>query len=218
MISTWNSWSCILPNFEYCCLKHSCNHIQSTTIGLNDSYHNQASTVRVKQNLWTFATSGKLCVSNQSFVLNKWASASSSGWPENSGLKYVQFNCGCTVFGIWAGGAGGNAGFGKWAGGLCGCIGAGTCAGGVCCCIGSGTWAGMAGGETGSGTSAGGSGTGSYCACCAASCPCCSWGAGCGGAGVVVFALGLHTVGGISAGGPLCAIVASVFTDLFQFL
>ena len=38
--------------------------------------------------------SGKSCVSIQSFVLSKWASASSSGLPANLGLKWDQFNCG----------------------------------------------------------------------------------------------------------------------------
>ena len=72
---------------------------QSTTIGFNDSYHNLASPVRVKQNLCPFATSGKLWVSIQSFVLKRWASAPSSGLPEDFGLKYDQFNwglLGCT--------------------------------------------------------------------------------------------------------------------------
>ena len=40
-----------LPNFEYCCLNCSCNPVQSTTLCLNNSYHNLASPVRVKQNL-----------------------------------------------------------------------------------------------------------------------------------------------------------------------
>ena len=93
-------------------LKHSCNPVQSTTTGLNDSYHNLTSLVRVKQNLCTFATPRKLCVSIQSFVLNRCASTSSSGFPENSGLKYDHFNCVCTGLGIWAGEAGGNAGLG----------------------------------------------------------------------------------------------------------
>ena len=77
------------------------NPVQSTTIGLNDLYHNLASLVRVKQNLCTFATSGKLWVSIQPIVLKRWASASSSGLPE--------FNWGCTGFGTWAGGDGGGS-------------------------------------------------------------------------------------------------------------
>ena len=55
---------------------------------------NLASPVRVKQNLCTFASCGKLWVSIQLLVLNKCAMASSSGLPENSGLKYDQLNCG----------------------------------------------------------------------------------------------------------------------------
>ena len=37
--------------------------------------------------------SRKWCAFIQSLVLSKWASASSSGFPENSGLKCDQFNC-----------------------------------------------------------------------------------------------------------------------------
>ena len=152
-LHTWNSCSCVLPNFEYCCLKCSGNPIQSTIIGLNDSYHNPVSLVRVKQNLCTFATSVKLCVSIQSFVLNKWASTSSSGLPENSGLKYDQFNCGCIWLGIWAGGAGGNIGLDMCVGWFCGCIGSSTWTGGACGCTGPGTWAGGLSGGTWFGTS-----------------------------------------------------------------
>ena len=76
-------------------------------MGLRDSYHNLASPVRVKQNLCTFASCGKLWVSIQSLVFNKCAMAFSSGLHENSGLKYDQLNCG------------------TWNGGFCGCIGLG---------------------------------------------------------------------------------------------
>ena len=113
----------MLPNFEYCCLKCSWNPVKSTSIGLKVSYHNLASPVRVKQNLCTSASYGKLCVSIQSFILNKCAIASSSGLPENSGLKYDQFNCG-----IFVGRACGCIGLGGLAGGLSGCI--GICGGG----------------------------------------------------------------------------------------
>ena len=78
-LHTWNNCSHVLPNFEYCCLKHSCIPVQSTSIGLKVSYHNPASPVRVKQNLCTFASSGKLCVSIQSVVLNKCSITTSSG-------------------------------------------------------------------------------------------------------------------------------------------
>ena len=194
-----------MPNFEYCCLKHSCNPVQSTTIGLNDSHHILTSPTRVKENLYTFATSGKLCVSIQSFVLNRCASKSSSRLPENFGLKYDQFNWGCTGFGIWTGGAGGHIGLGTSTGGFCGCIGSSTWAGGLGN-IGSSTGArGFCGvGGTGFGTWSGGNG---------ASGSSRGWGAGCWGVGIAAFA-GLHTVGSFGAGGPLSAIVASVFTDL----
>ena len=89
--------------------------------------------------LCTFATSGKLWVSLQSFVLKRWASASSSGLPENSGLKYDQFNCGCTGFGTWVRGAGGCTGFSTWAGeGGDGsfCIGSAFCTASCPCCPG----------------------------------------------------------------------------------
>ena len=81
----------------------------------------------VKQNLCTFASSGKLCGSIQSLVLNKCAITSSSGLPENSGLKYDHLNCG-----ICAGGACGCIGLGGFSGELGGCFGLGTCAGGPC--------------------------------------------------------------------------------------
>ena len=96
-----------------------------------------------------------------------------------------------------------------WSGGLCGCIRSGH--------IRSGTWAGGAGDGTWSVISAGGGDAGSCCTHCAASCSCCSWGKGCGGAGDVVFK-GLCAVGSFSAGGPLSIIVASVFTDLVMHL
>ena len=54
---------------------------------------------------------------------------SSSGLPENSGLKYDQLNCG-----ICPGGACGCIGLGGFAGGLGGCIGA--CSGGFGGCSG----------------------------------------------------------------------------------
>ena len=116
-------------------------------MGLKVSYHNLASPVRVKQNLGILATSEKLCVFIQSFVLNKCASASSSGLPENSGLKYDQFNCG-----IWAGGACSNIGLGTCAGGICWCTEIGICAEGFCGCNGFGTFTGGFCGCTGFGT------------------------------------------------------------------
>ena len=63
-------------------------------ISLSDSYHNLASPTKVKQNVCTLTWSGTSCVSIQSFVLSKCPSASSSGLPAYSGLKWDQFNCG----------------------------------------------------------------------------------------------------------------------------
>ena len=84
----------MLPNFEYCCLNLSCSPSQFTAMDLSDSYHSLASPTSVKQKLWTLTPSGKVCMSIQSFVLRRCASASSSGLPENSGLKCYQFKCG----------------------------------------------------------------------------------------------------------------------------
>ena len=56
-------------------------------MGLRDSYHSLGSPVRVKQNLLTFVSTGKLCVSIQSLVSNRCAVASSSVLPKNFGLK-----------------------------------------------------------------------------------------------------------------------------------
>ena len=71
---------------------------------------------------------------------------SSSGLPENSGLKYDQLNCGictggacgCIGLGGFAGGLGGCIGFGGGGGGFGGCTGFGTCAGGLGGCSGFG--------------------------------------------------------------------------------
>ena len=56
------------------------------------------------------------CVSIQSFVLSKCASAACSGFPENSGLKCGQFNCSmcCACYagccGVWGACGAGTAG------------------------------------------------------------------------------------------------------------
>ena len=79
----------------------------------------------------------------QSFVLKRWASASSSGLPENSSLKYEQFN-------------------GGWPGCTCtcaGCTASCTCftGGASCCSGGAGSMSGSTGGgHTGGSCSAGG--------------------------------------------------------------
>ena len=58
-------------------------------------------------------------MSIQSFVLSRCASASSSGFPENSVLKCDQFNCGKGTGCI--GGAWGMGGYLGWAGGWGAC-------------------------------------------------------------------------------------------------
>ena len=68
-------------------------------MGLRNSYHNLASSTNVKQIFGTLTPSWKACVSIQLFVLNKCISASSSGFPANSGLKCDQFNCGTCCIG-----------------------------------------------------------------------------------------------------------------------
>ena len=50
---------------------------ESTTIGLSGSGHSLASQTNVKQTLWTLTPSWNACVSIQSFVLCRWASACS---------------------------------------------------------------------------------------------------------------------------------------------
>ena len=107
-----NNCSLVLPILEYCSLNTFCKSSHSAFIGLSDSYHNIASPTKVKQNLCTFMLSRKSCVSIQSFVLSKWASASSSGLPANLGLKWDQFNCS-----LW-GAPGAKGALGK--NGLCG--------------------------------------------------------------------------------------------------
>ena len=73
--------------------KHSCIMGQSNCTYLMLSNHNLALPARARQNLLTFWSSGKLWVSIQSLVLNRFASTSSSAFPANSGLKYDQFYC-----------------------------------------------------------------------------------------------------------------------------
>ena len=108
--------------FSYCCLNSVCILFQSKTIGLHDSYHNLAFPTKVKQNLWTLTPSRNAWVSIQSLVLRKCASTHSSGFSENSDLKWDQFNCGI--------GPG-------WTGLIASCVGATTgCAGGAGGCTG----------------------------------------------------------------------------------
>ena len=114
-LQAWNS-SLVLPIFEYCYLNKFCKPCQSMFIGCKASYHNLASPTNVKQNLQTLMSSRKWCTFIQSLVLSKWASGSSSGFPENSGLKCDQFKCtncypcfagccACCAGSSWAGGS-----------------------------------------------------------------------------------------------------------------
>ena len=70
-------------------------------MGSNDWYHNLASPYSVKQNRWTWVFSTKWYAFIQSFVHSEWGSASSSGFPENSGLKWHQLKCAICC---WCGG------------------------------------------------------------------------------------------------------------------
>ena len=92
-LHAWNNCSLVLPILEYCCLNKFYSPCQSTFIGSNEWYHNLASPSRVKQNLWTLTPSTKWYAFIQSLVWSRCASASSSGFPENSGLKWDQFKC-----------------------------------------------------------------------------------------------------------------------------
>ena len=111
----WNNCSLVLPILEYCCLNKFCNPCQSTLIGSNEWYNILASPNSVKQNLWTLTPSTKFCAFIQSLVQSRCAFVSSSGFPENSGLKWDQFKCttccpGCCGACSAAGSAGGGEG------------------------------------------------------------------------------------------------------------
>ena len=92
----WNSCLQVLPNFEYLCLNKFCNcaHVVSPK-GYKEWYHNLASPNRVRQNLCTLMPASKWWASIQSFEHSRCASASSSRFPENSGLKFDQLRCMC---------------------------------------------------------------------------------------------------------------------------
>ena len=94
-LHAWNNCSHVLPTFEYLCLSKFCNSGQFTFIGSRDWNHNLASPNNVRQNLWTFTPSTKWWAFIKSFEQSRCASASSSGFPENSGLKFDQFMCEC---------------------------------------------------------------------------------------------------------------------------
>ena len=99
---TWNNCSCVLPTFEYHCLNKFCNSEQSTFMGSNEWYHSLASPNNVRQNLWTFTPSTKWCVFIQSFEWSRCASASLSGFPKDSGLKFDQFKCNTCCWPAWS--------------------------------------------------------------------------------------------------------------------
>ena len=84
----------MLPIPVYYCLNWACRPFQPTAMALSDSYYSPASPTYTKQNLLTLTPSWNAWVSIQSFLLRRYASASSSGFPANNGLKSDQFNCG----------------------------------------------------------------------------------------------------------------------------
>ena len=91
-----NNCSLVLPIFEYYCLNWCYNPCQSTFKGLKESPHNLA-----HHNLCTFTPSGNWWVSIQSFILSKYASASSSGLAANSGLNVTNLIVVYVVFVVW---------------------------------------------------------------------------------------------------------------------
>ena len=155
-LHAWKYCSLVLPNLECCCLNLSCKPAQFNCCCwmFRVAWHNLASPVRVKHNHLTFWSSGKSCVVIQSIILNKCASASSLGSPENSGLKWDQFNwlfaigtggctsnglelfgsCGCSIppAGMSAGWCGSSIRTSNGWSGSC-CFSAGTSAGGLGC-------------------------------------------------------------------------------------
>ena len=105
-----NKCSLLLPILEYCCLNKFCNPCQSTLIASNEWYHNLAYPNSVNQNLWTLTPSIKWCTFIQLLEWTRCTSASSSGFPEKSGLKWDQFKCtiycpSCWVVGVCVKGA-----------------------------------------------------------------------------------------------------------------
>ena len=98
-LQAWNNCTCILPTFVYLCLNKFWNLGQYTFMGSREWYHYLDSLNNVTQNLWTFTPLTKPCAFIQSFEQSRCASASSSVFPENSGLKFDQFKCKCCCFG-----------------------------------------------------------------------------------------------------------------------
>ena len=95
-LHAWHNYSWVLPNFEYLCLNKFCNcaHVVFSK-GSNEWCHNLASPNSVRQNLCTLMSSSNWWASIQSFEHSRCASASSSGFPENSGLTFDQLRCMC---------------------------------------------------------------------------------------------------------------------------
>ena len=102
---------------KYLCLNKFCNcaHVVSPR-GSREWYHSLASPNSVRQNLCTFISTLKWWASIQSFECSRCASASSSGFPKNSGLKFDQLRCislcptaswgwGCSCPCLWLGAA-----------------------------------------------------------------------------------------------------------------
>ena len=103
-LHAWNNCVHVLPTFEYLCLTKFCNSGQVILFkGSRDWNNNLASSSNVRQNIWAFTPSTKWWAFIQSFEQSKCPSASSSGFPENSGLKFDQFmcKCCCCVAGSW---------------------------------------------------------------------------------------------------------------------
>ena len=102
-LHAWKYCSLVLPNLKYCCLNLSRKPCQVYCCcwTFKVTYHKLAYSISVKQNLLTFWSSGKSCITIQFSFLKRCASTSSLGFPEKSGLKWDQFNW---LFTIGAGG------------------------------------------------------------------------------------------------------------------
>ena len=95
-LCAWNTCLQVLPNFKYLCLNQFCNCAQVVSPkGSSEWYHSLTFPYSVRQNLCTFISSLKWWASIQSFERIRCASASSSSFPENSGLKFDQLRCMC---------------------------------------------------------------------------------------------------------------------------
>ena len=83
-------------------------------IGLNDPYHNIASSTNVTHKCWTLTPSGNACVSFQSLVLSRCASAGICGralaiwfvhlwtiWAKRLGVNQDLETCNCLLWLDW---------------------------------------------------------------------------------------------------------------------